>query len=140
MDALRRKLVVAEALTWVGTPYGHHQAAKGLAADCALFPVRVYQSLGLLGTIDIPEYSEQWFLHFSEERYVDKILSIGAIETDSLEPGNFTVWKIGRAYSHGAIIVDWPTVVHSLKPDGVMTANALTDGQLRHRPYKVFTL
>jgi cell wall-associated NlpC family hydrolase len=140
MDALRRNLVVAEALSWLGTPYGHRQATKGLAADCALFPVRVYQSIGVLGAVEIPEYSEQWFLHHAEECYIDAILAAGATETDALDPANFVVWKFGLAYSHGAIIVDWPGVVHSLKPDGVMTANALTDGQLRRRPYKVFSL
>ena len=33
-DALRER-VVAEALSWLGTPYAHRQRLKGVGVDCA---------------------------------------------------------------------------------------------------------
>lgn len=140
MDQETRQRVVAEALTWQGTPHVHRQALKGRAVDCAMFPLAVYRAVGVLGEIDIPEYSQQWHLHHSEEIYLNKVIELGAVETDSLEPGNFIIWKIGRTYSHGGIIVSWPRIIHAVARMKVHTADALTDGLVARRPYKVFEL
>ena len=40
--------VVAEARSWIGTPYRLYQARRGVAVDCMGFPMAVGQALGLL--------------------------------------------------------------------------------------------
>ncbi len=30
-----------------------------------------------------------------------------------VEPGDIVLWKFGRCFSHGAIIVEWPTIIHA---------------------------
>ena len=39
-------------------------------------------------------------------------------EVETPEPGDMAVWKIGRAYAHGAIVVGWPLVIHAYQPEG----------------------
>ena len=140
MDAQTRQRVIGEALTWQGTPHVHRQSSKGRGADCALFPLKVYQTLGILGEIDIPKYSQQWHLHHSEEILLQKVIELGGVETAAPEPGNFILWKIGRTYSHGGIILAWPQIIHAVARQTVYTADALTDGTVSRKPYKVFEL
>lgn len=140
MNPAMRGLVVTEALSWLGTPYVHNQALKGVAADCALFPLKVYESLGAIASGPIPEYSPQWFLHHSEELYLNEVIRRGAIETDVLDPGNFILWRIGRCYSHGGIIVRWPQIIHAFRPHSVLLSDATNDAALVRRDFKVFTL
>jgi cell wall-associated NlpC family hydrolase len=140
MDAQTRQRVVAEALSWQGTPYAHNQATKGRAADCALFPLAVYQAAGVLGTVDVPRYSAQWYLHKDEEIYLQKVIELGGVETAALEPGNFIIWRIGRTYSHGGIILAWPGIIHALARQSVIQADATNDGIVSRKPYKVFEL
>jgi len=140
MNAETRANVVAEALSWKGTPYVHNQVLKGVAADCVLFPLAVYEAVGVLKPGPIPDYSPQWFLHRSEEKYMLAVLERGAVETDSLEPGNFCLWRIGRCYSHGGIIIRWPQIIHALRPREVMLSDATNEASICRKPMKVFTL
>ena len=44
-----RQSIVAEALSWEGTPYHHHGRIKGVGVDCAMILAEVYHAVGLLG-------------------------------------------------------------------------------------------
>ena len=70
MSAMQRAAVVAEARSWIGTPYHHAADVKGHGVDCALLLVRVYCDLGLVEPFDPRPYTRDWFLHRSEERYL----------------------------------------------------------------------
>ncbi len=140
MDHALREKVVAEALSWLNTPYAHNKACRGVGADCALFPLAVYENVGVLPHAPVPEYSPQWFLHHSEEIYLNAVLARGATETSVPQPGDFALWRIGRCYSHGAIVIKWPTIIHALRPRCVMLADATNDGAICRRPFKVFSL
>jgi cell wall-associated NlpC family hydrolase len=135
----QRKAVVSEALTWQGTPYHHQSALKGVGADCGLFPIAVYRSIGLLNDFQVPEYSPQWFMHRQEELYLEYAHKLGAADTEELLPGNFLIFKIGRTFSHGAIIVNWPHVIHSMAPRGVILSDAERESVLIRKAYKVLT-
>ena len=56
------------------------------------------------------------------------------------QPADFVVFKFGRAFSHGAIVVNWPAIIHSYIPRGVMLGDALHDGELIGREIKIFEL
>lgn len=34
------------------------------------------------------------------------------------------MWRVGHCMAHGAIVIDWPQVIHSALGIGVITANA----------------
>ena len=140
MDQATRQRVVDEALSWLKTPYAHNKALKGYAADCALFPLAVYEATGVLTPGPVPEYSPQWFLHHSEELYMNTVISRGAVETEALDPGNFLLWRVGRCYSHGGIIIKWPVIIHALRPHCVMLSDATNEAAICRKPMKVFTL
>ncbi len=138
----QRADVVRAAKDWMGTPYHHQARVKGAGVDCAMFPLAVYQECGILpADFQPPEYSMQWHLHQSEEMYLNTIEPfVREIGERDPQPADFVIFKFGRAFSHGAIVVAWPLLIHSYIPHGVTLADALIDGQLIGREYKMFTI
>ncbi|MGA9822239.1 MAG: hypothetical protein WBQ36_11675, partial [Desulfobaccales bacterium] len=62
----------------------------------------------------IPNYPQQWHLHRGEERYLQMIQTLGGREINTTPlHGDIAVWKIGRAYSHAAIVLLWPCIIHA---------------------------
>lgn len=139
--AKERAAVVAEAKTWLGTPYHHHARVKGAGVDCANLPAAVYESCGLIPNL-APSYSEQWHKHRDEEIYLSWVTPHAReIDRSSVQPGDFAIWKFGRTFSHGAIIIDPPIVIHSYIGLGVVMADMDEEEELLpRRPVRFFTL
>lgn len=137
----QRQAVVAEARSWLRTPYHDHGRVKGAGADCALFPLDVYTRVLRIALPPVPRYTMQWHLHNREEKYLDYVRSCGAIEiTESeIQPGDFALFRLGRVFSHGAIILGWPSVIHAVNPSGVILANAAIDSTLSRAKSLFFT-
>lgn len=138
---MTRADVVREALRWEGTPYHHRARVRGAGVDCAMLPAAVYEAAGLIPHVE-PEYSPQWMLHRDEEKFLSWItLYAREIPRDRVGPGDLAIWKYGRCYSHAAIVIDMPEVVHAvIRGGGVLRGNADRDEELRSRPVKFFTL
>jgi len=137
----QRNNIVRAAKEWLGTPYHHHARIKHAGADCAMFPLAVYQECGVLPReYRPPQYSVQWHLHRSEELYLNEIEKFVMEIDSSPQAADFIVFRFGRTFSHGAIVVNWPIVIHSYIPYGVLLSDALRDGELLGREYKCFEL
>lgn len=109
----QRAAVVEEAFTWLNTPYAHMGSLKGVGVDCAMILREVYgKVLPWMKDIQIDYYPADWHLHSDDERYLGMVRKY-ACETESPKPGDIVVVKFGRAYAHGAIVVDYPTVIHA---------------------------
>lgn len=147
LSAEKRAEIVRAAKDWLGTPYHHHARIKHGGVDCAMFPLAVYQECGVLPPdFTPPDYSMQWHLHRSEELYLQTIEPFVkdktgmAVWSNPPLPADFVVFKFGRAFSHGAIVIDWPIIIHSYIPHGVLLGDALRDGELLGREKKFFEL
>jgi len=141
MNPEKRQEVVRTAKTWLGTPYHHHARVKHAGADCAMFPLAVYQECGVLSfDFQPPEYSVQWHLHRSEEKYLEALAPVMREKPSEPLPADFVIFKFGRAFSHGAIVVKWPIIIHSYIPHGVLLSDAERDGELMGRERKFFEI
>jgi cell wall-associated NlpC family hydrolase len=139
LTTAQRTNIVRAAKDWLGTPYHHHACVKRAGADCAMFPLAVYQECGVLPReYTPPQYSVQWHLHRSEELYLKEIKKFVLEIGSSPQPADFIVFRFGRTYSHGAIVVEWPIVIHAYIPHGVLLSDALRDGELLGREHKCF--
>src|SRR5438309_8526646 len=113
MEESIRNEICAIARSWLGTPYHHMGRVKGAGVDCAMFPLEVYREAGLIKSIEIPYYPQQWMLHRSEEIYLG-VVQRHAREIEQPAPGDFVLYHFGRCWSHGAIVLDWPLIIHAL--------------------------
>jgi len=85
-----------------------------------------------------PQDSVQWHLHRSEELYLNEIEKFVTETEAPPQPADFIVFRFGRTFSHGAIVVEWPIVIHAYIPHGVLLSDALCDGELLGREHKCF--
>ncbi len=123
---------VQEALTWLGTPYHHQGRVKGVGVDCGTLICEVYEKVGLMDHLDPRPYPPDWHMHQMGERYLKHIRSV-CFEVDGPpEPGDIVLYKIGKCVSHGAIVVEWPTIIHSYIHLGVILQDG-TKGSLARR-------
>jgi NlpC/P60 family putative phage cell wall peptidase len=124
-DELRAQ-VVAEAKSWLGTPYHHHARIKGVGVDCAQLLCAVYEACGCVPHIDLGNYAHDWHLHRGEEAFFRWLAAVGAKSLPSdeqPEPGDVAVFRYGRAFSHGAVVVERGSpgsVVHAYIGRGVI--------------------
>ena len=142
-EAETRAAIVADAMSWEGTPYLPHARLKGVGTDCAMLPACVFEAVGCIPKVD-PEYSQQWMLHRDEETYLAEIRKWAReIDEAEIQPGDLVVWKFGRTYSHSAIIIDPPIIIHAvIKAGAVVRAdmNAEEDFKAGTRPRKFFSV
>lgn len=124
---LMRARVVAEARSWLRTPYHPGAGIKRAGVDCGMLPIRVYGALGLIPAIDPGQYSPQWHMHRQEERYLALVMA-NSREIDTPPGiGDFVLWRIGRLWAHGAIVTEWPMVIHAVSGIGVEIADVSRD-------------
>jgi cell wall-associated NlpC family hydrolase len=113
----QREAIVAEARAWVGTPYHCQGDVRGAGVDCGMLIVRVFVDTGLCEPFDPRPYSDDWFMHRSEERYLGFVFD-RCKEVRVARPGDVIVFRYGRCYSHGGIVTgtDPLTLVHAYQP------------------------
>lgn len=135
--AARRAAIVAEARSWIGTPYHSDAAIKGVGVDCARFVAEVYVAAGIVPRFAVPDYPPDWFLHSDDERLKRFVESLGVstpVAESDVGPGDLALYRIGRSYAHCAIVVDWPReIVHAHLLSKCVRASGAFDADLRRR-------
>lgn len=133
-----REAAVQEALTWLRTPYHHMARVKGAGCDCATLLLEVYHTIGAIPEIDIGYYPQDWHFHRNDERYLGWIKKY-AKQVDVPQKGDIALFRFGRCVSHGAIVTDWPNVIHSYHKQGVIFGS-INDVELKGRLDSVWSL
>lgn len=124
-------------MSWVGTAYHHQGGIKGAGVDCAFLLVRVYHACGITPDIDPRPYPPDWHFHRSEERYLGWVEKY-CHRVDSPQPGDIALFKFARCVSHGAIVLDWPMIIHAHLGVGVETHDA-SRGRLASRLHAFYS-
>jgi len=117
LEKAQRDSVITIAKSYLRTPYHHYGTVKGAGVDCLTLIIGVYKEAGILKDIDVPAYSHQWHLHHNEEKYLNGLLQYSK-EIEKPQPGDIALWKFGRCFSHGAIVLEWPVVIHAYMGKG----------------------
>lgn len=123
-EAQLRARVIAEAVSWVGTPYRQMGATKGIAVDCSMLLVRAMIDAGVVEEFDPRPYPPAWFLHRDDERYIDWLATI-AVEVETPKPGDIIAMKMGRAFAHSGIIIDKLHLVHAFAVERICNITPL---------------
>jgi len=137
-----RHSVCEIARSWIGTPYHHTGRIKHVGVDCAMFPLEVYREAGLISEVPIPFYPPDWHLHRSEEIYLGAVQKL-ASELRGFEvprSGDFVLYHFGRTWSHGAIVLEWPLIIHAVVQHGVILSDGEKDGMLIGRKKRFFSI
>src|SRR5438270_4473454 len=109
----RREAVIREAESWIGTPFHHAARIKGAGVDCLMLLAEIYERAGVVPHIDPPFYVPDWHLHRDAERYLEGLAChayeiAGPPQGAGPLPGDIALFRFGRTYSHGAVVIRWP--------------------------------
>lgn len=139
----QRSIVVAEAKTWLGTPYVSNGDVKGAGVDCGMLLVRVFCDLKLIEPFDPRPYPAQWAMHQTEEIFLNLILKFSREISGPPLPGDVALFKFGRCWAHGSIVVDWPVIIHATPTINNKAVCRLDvyerNSSLRWRPVRFFS-
>jgi NlpC/P60 family putative phage cell wall peptidase len=138
-----REVVVAEAESWIGTPFHHAARVKGAGIDCLMLLAEVYERAGIAPHIEPPFYVPDWHLHRDAERYLEGLTRYareiaGPPQGTGPLPGDIALFRFGRTFSHGAIVTAWPRLIHAYWSIGVVRGDA-TLHPLAARPVRFFS-
>lgn len=155
-EMVERMRLVSAGMSWVATPYRHHCRVKGpgvrgAGVDCAHFLTESHFESGLVQRFDVGRYNHDWHRHQDEERYLAKVEEylkrVDDTEAPLLErdpdfftyPGNVIVWKVGRTYSHGALVKQWPVVIHASFPARSVITEDIRKTIMEEKPMRVYS-
>lgn len=139
----QRNQVVAEARSWIGTPYRGWSCLKGAGTDCGQLIYGVFRACGLVPEVTLPkDYSLQVAQHRASTEYIETVDKyFRDIPESEVQPGDLVVYKLGHAFAHAAIIVSWPSfIIQAELRHGVSGAHGLKLPAFRNAPRVFRTL
>lgn len=131
-EAEQRIEAVAEATSWLRTPYHHAACKKGGGVDCAFLLIGVFSAprVGLVDFFRPDHYPPDWAMHRDEERYLGWLDQYARPITGEPKPADVAVFKVGRCFSHAGIVTTWPLMIHASASDRIVS---LIDARQCHR-------
>jgi len=146
----QRAAVVAESRRWRATPYRHHANVLGSGVDCAQVLSESFFGAGIVERFDVGKYNFDWHLHRNEEEYLavierycqridDNELPLRDRPGLIVKPANILVWRVGRTFSHGALVTDWPNMIHSYFQSSMVEEVSIVGTPMAKRPMRVYS-
>ena len=126
--------VVRIARSWVGTPYRHQGARRGVGCDCLGLVRGVWRELYGAEPETPPPYGIDWAERSGEERlYRAALRYFGPpVAAEAMEPGDLLLfrWQEGMAAKHLGILSGPGRFIHAYEAAGVIES-ALVPGWRR---------
>lgn len=127
------------ACSWLRTPWHHRARIRGVGVDCAQLLIAVYAEAGVIEDFDPGDYAIDHMMHSDAEVFRGWCERYGR-QTKTPRAGDAVVWKFGRVYSHGGIVVEWPgRVIHAFRPFGEVCETPADASRLAGRDAIFFT-
>ena len=140
IEAADRSRVIEIARSWLGTHFHDGAQLKGVGVDCAQLLAAVYGEAGMIDKPTIEQYSPQFMLHRDDPLFESYVKRFGH-EVETPQMGDIVLYKIGRSFAHGAIVVEWPTkIIHAFKTFRMVAETDGFEADLRGRDVKFYSL
>jgi NlpC/P60 family putative phage cell wall peptidase len=121
--------VIVEARSWLGTPYHHQAALKGVGCDCVGLLRGVYNSLTGSDIQNPENYSPAWHIHKGEEKlygYLKNHFNLKEKPAFSYAPGDILIFGVGAGPgAHAAIVTAADRMIHSYREIGKVVENQI---------------
>ncbi len=118
---ITRAAIIAEARSWIGTPYRHQASLKGVACDCLGLVRGVYRFAYGEEPEKAPAYSSDWAEAGREETlYRAALRHLFEVPQADRQPGDVLLfrWRPNLPMKHCAILVAPGRVVHAYDAAG----------------------
>lgn len=140
-EAEFREELALQARRWVGTPYFPREARCGLGCDCGSLLAGIYRDAGIIGPFRMSSYDwmAAWAVKDGDEIYLQALCAYFH-EVAVPRRGDVAMYRLGRGWSHGAIVIQWPgEIIHAGRGYGVI-ASPGTSGRLAARRMRFWSI
>jgi len=113
-----RETIIAEARAWIGTPYHHQAALKGVGCDCLGLVRGVWRAVYGADPEHPPAYSRDWAETLREETLADAASRhMIPLALDAFKPGDLLLFAINdnAPAKHCAILVARDRMIHAIE-------------------------
>jgi len=111
------------AESWIGTPYRHQGATKGVGCDCIGLIRGIWRELCGEEPQAVAPYAPDWAERSGEERLIEAALRLfgPALCINAAEPGDLMLfrWRAGCAAKHAGILVGPDHFIHAYEQAAV---------------------
>jgi NlpC/P60 family putative phage cell wall peptidase len=111
-----RTAIVAEARTWIGTPYRHQASLKNIGCDCLGLVRGVWRAVCGAEPEPVPAYAPDW----AEASRCEALAQAGQRHLIEIDPAQFAPgdmllfrWRSGFVAKHAAIVTAPDLMVHA---------------------------
>ena len=128
-------ILIAEARSWLGTPWHHQASVRGVGCDCAGLVRGVGNALGLMNCCEGASGAEEFEGYGRRpepkrmlralDRFMDRRLP------GQIYPGDVLLLRFDRDPQHLAILTDENSMVHALIKNGVVEHRLSADWRAR---------
>jgi NlpC/P60 family putative phage cell wall peptidase len=111
-----RQDIIAEARSWIGTPYRHQASLKGVGCDCLGLVRGVWRALVGPEPERAPPYAADWAEATGSETLAEAAARhLIAVPLDQFAPGDVVLlrWRANLPAKHAAIVTSRDTMVHA---------------------------
>ncbi|MBI3433524.1 MAG: C40 family peptidase [Proteobacteria bacterium] len=112
-----RSQIIAEARSWIGTPYQHQTSIKGAGCDCLGLVRGVWRAFYVNEPEPVPAYAPDWAEASGRETLAEAALRhlVPLADARGFAPGDVLLfrWRAGLPAKHAAIATEHAHMVHA---------------------------
>ncbi len=111
-----RDEIVTAARGWIGTPYRHQGALKGVGCDCLGLLIGVWREVGGGEAGAVPPYTPDWAEAMGRETFVEGLREhLNEIDPSAAREGDLVLfrWRKHLPAKHAAILTAADRMVHA---------------------------
>lgn len=139
-NPVTRQVIVAAAMTWLGTPYRHQASLRGVGCDCLGLLRGVWRELYGDEPEEMPAYTADWAEARGGDRFADAAgRHMASVPPEAAKTGDLLLfrWRENLPAKHAAILIAPDRFLHA--QDGAAVATAALSPWWRRRAAFAFS-
>lgn len=113
---IARADIVRAARSWIGTPYRHQGALKGVGCDCLGLLIGVWHDVSGRKPEAVPVYTPDWAEALGRETFADELRRyVTPIDINAAREGDLVLfrWRAHLPAKHAGILTSADRMVHA---------------------------
>jgi cell wall-associated NlpC family hydrolase len=108
--------LIAEFGDWLGTPFAHRQAVKGVGVDCVQLIGQIMTACGVVSSYQFgSEYTLDWSHHHDRSIILDYIARTGRfVRVPEPMLGDVVCFTIGKCVHHAGVMASSRSFLHAM--------------------------
>lgn len=123
MPDITRSQIVTEALSWLDTPWHHHQCCKGCGVDCVQLLYGIGRAVGFVPS----DYVIENYEPLARGSFLVRHLESWLVEVDQIKEGSVLLFAVNGLLTHVGVSTGPDEFIHASYPDKRVRLSKMED-------------